>query len=143
MVWSSGKHFASSLSRMLNSNIGLPPWIIVLLVPFYCTPWWADSCVKQSVFFCGQVWIPLPAQYSPTRVQIVHFLGELLDDRNHLPRVYLYSQTPLFRIRLIRSPHYFEGRLNSLGFTLSLYASPVISKPRYFELFSISLGTSK
>ena len=54
-----------------------------------------------------------------------------------------YSRTPLFRTRLIRSPRYFEGRSNSLGFTLLLYASPVISKPRYFELFPISLGTSK
>ena len=46
-----------------------------------------------------------------------------------------YSRTPLFRTRLIRSPRYFEGRSNSLGFTLPLYASPVISKPRYFKLF--------
>ena len=59
-----------------------------------------------------------------------------IDDRD-------YRRTPLFRTRLIRSPHYFEGRSNSLGFTLPLYASPVISKPRYFKLFSISLGTSK
>ena len=41
------------------------------------------------------------------------------------------------------SPRYFEGRSNALGFTLPLYASPVISKPHYFELFFISLGTSK
>ena len=54
-----------------------------------------------------------------------------------------YSRTSLFRTRLIRSPRYFEGRSNALGFTLPLYASPVISKPRYFELFFISLGTSK
>ena len=46
-----------------------------------------------------------------------------------------YSRTSLFRTRLIRSPLYFEGRSNALGFTLPLYASPVISKPRYFELF--------
>ena len=58
MVWSSGKHFASCLSRMLNSNIGLPPWVIVLLVPFYCTPWWADSCVKQSVFDVAKCGFP-------------------------------------------------------------------------------------
>ena len=38
---------------------------------------------------------------------------------------------------------YFEGRSNALGFTPPLYASPVISKPRHFELFFISLGTSK
>ena len=44
--------------------------------------------------------------------------------------VLLYSRTPQFRTRLIRSPRYFEGRSNSLGFTLPLYASPVISKPR-------------
>ena len=49
----------------------------------------------------------------------------------------------LFRTRLIRSPHYFEGRSNALGFTLPFYASPVISKPRYFELVFISLWTSK
>ena len=54
-----------------------------------------------------------------------------------------YGRTSLFRTRLIRSPRYFEGRSNALGFTLPLYASPVISKPRYFELFFISLGTSK
>ena len=46
-----------------------------------------------------------------------------------------YSGTPLFRTRLIRSPRYFEGRSNALGFTLPLYVSPVISKPHYFELF--------
>ena len=56
---------------------------------------------------------------------------------------YKYSRTSLFRTRLIRSPRYFEGTSNALGFTLPLYASPVISKPRYFELFFISLGTSK
>ena len=55
----------------------------------------------------------------------------------------IYSRTSLFRTRLIRSPRYFEGRSNALGFTLPLYASPVISRPRYFELFFISLGTSK
>ena len=49
-----------------------------------------------------------------------------------------YSRTPPFRTRLTQSPRYFEGRSNALGFTLPLYASPVISKPRYFELFSIS-----
>ena len=54
----------------------------------------------------------------------------------------MYSRTSLFRTRLIRSPRYFEGRSNALGFTLPLYSSPVISKPRYFELFFISLGTS-
>ena len=54
-----------------------------------------------------------------------------------------YSRTSLFRTRLIRSSRYFEGRSNALGFTFPLYASPVISKPRYFELFFISLGTSK
>ena len=54
-----------------------------------------------------------------------------------------YSRTSLFRTRLIRSPRYFEGRSNALGFTVPLYASLVISKPRYFELFFISLGTSK
>ena len=54
-----------------------------------------------------------------------------------------YSRTSLFRTRLIRSPRYFERRSNALGFTIPLYASPVISKPRYFELFFISLGTSK
>ena len=32
-------------------------------------------------------------------------------------------------------PRYFEGRSNALGFTLPLHASPVISKPCYFELF--------
>ena len=57
--------------------------------------------------------------------------------------VMLYSRTPLFWTRLIRSPRYFERRSNSLGFTLPLYAFPVISKPRYFDLFFISLGTSK
>ena len=49
--------------------------------------------------------------------------------------VFQYSRTSLFRTRIIRSPRYFEGRSNALGFTLPLYASPVISKPRYFELF--------
>ena len=47
----------------------------------------------------------------------------------------IYSRTSLFRTRLIQSPRYFEGRSNALGFTLPLYASLVILKPRYFELF--------
>ena len=51
------------------------------------------------------------------------------------PGLSKYSRTSLFRTRLIRSPRYFEGRSNALGFTLPLYASPVISKPPYFELF--------
>ena len=50
-------------------------------------------------------------------------------------QIWLYSRTSLFRTRLIRSPRYFEGRSNALGFTLPFYASPVISKLRYFELF--------
>ena len=53
----------------------------------------------------------------------------------HNVSFWIYSRTSLFRTRLIRSPRYFEGRSNALGFTLLLYASPVISKPRYFELF--------
>ena len=51
------------------------------------------------------------------------------------PEVWLYRRTSVFRTRLIRSPHYFERRSNALGFALPLYASPVISKPCYFELF--------
>ena len=54
-----------------------------------------------------------------------------------------HSRTWPFQTRLIRSPRYFEGRSNAVGFTLPVYSSPVISKPRYFELFSISLGSSK
>ena len=39
-----------------------------------------------------------------------------------------YSRTSLFRTRLIRSPRYFEGRSNALGFTLPrLFRSPAIS----------------
>ena len=58
-------------------------------------------------------------------------------------KIWKYSRTLLFRTRLIRNPRYFEGGSNALGFTLPLYTSPAISKPRYFELFFISLGTSK
>ena len=54
------------------------------------------------------------------------------------PKQGIYSRTSLFRTRLIRSPRYFEGRSNALGFTLPLYTSPVIS-----NFFSISLGTLK
>ena len=50
-------------------------------------------------------------------------------------QTYIYSWTSLFRTRLIRSPHYFEARSKALGFTLPLYTSLVILKPRYFELF--------
>ena len=39
-----------------------------------------------------------------------------------------YSRTSLFRTRLIRSPRFFEGRLNSLGFT------PMFSVI-YYQLF--------
>ena len=49
-------------------------------------------------------------------------------------------RTLLFRTRLIRSPRYFEGRSNALGFTLPLYASPVISKPAISNFFSFPLG---
>ena len=57
-----------------------------------------------------------------------------------------YSRTPLFRTRLIRSPHYFEGRSNSLGFTLmfsviyyQLFRTRLFRIPRYFELIVLSL----
>ena len=55
---------------------------------------------------------------------------------------YIQSNSAISNSVNSNSP-YFEGRSYSLGFTLPLYASPVILKPRYFELFSISLGTSK
>ena len=51
-----------------------------------------------------------------------------------------HSRTPLFRTRLIRSPLYFEGRSNSLGFTLmfsviyyQLFWTRLFQIPRYFE----------
>ena len=56
-----------------------------------------------------------------------------------------YSRTPLFRTRLIRSPCYFEGRSNSLGFTLmfsviyyQLFRTRLFRIPRYFELIVLS-----
>ena len=61
-------------------------------------------------------------------------------------RFYYYSRTPLFRTRLIRSPRYFEGRLNSLGFTLmfsviyyQLFRTRLFRILRYFELIVLSL----
>ena len=58
-----------------------------------------------------------------------------------------YSRTPLFQTRLIRSPHYFEGRSNSLGFTpmfsviyYQLFRTRLIRIPRFFEGRSNSLG---
>ena len=57
-----------------------------------------------------------------------------------------YSRTPLFRTRLIRSPRYFEGRSNSLGFTLmfsviyyQLFRTRLFRIPCYFELIVLSL----
>ena len=57
-----------------------------------------------------------------------------------------YSRTPLFRTRLIRSSRYFEGRSNSLGFTLmfsviyyQLFRTRLFRIPRYFELIVLSL----
>ena len=57
-----------------------------------------------------------------------------------------YSRTLLFRTRLIRSPRYFEGRSNSLGFTLTfsviyyqLFRTRLFQIPRYFELIVLSL----
>ena len=57
----------------------------------------------------------------------------------------IYSRTPLFRARLIRSPRYFEGRSNSLGFTLmfsaiyyQLFRTRLFRIPRYFELIVLS-----
>ena len=59
---------------------------------------------------------------------------------------YKYSRTPLFRTRLIRSPRYFEGRSNSLGFALmfsviyyQLFRTRLFRIPRYFELIVLSL----
>ena len=58
----------------------------------------------------------------------------------------VYSRTPLFRTRLIRSPRYFEGRSNSLGFTLmfsviyyQLFRTRLFRIPHYFELIVLSL----
>ena len=58
-----------------------------------------------------------------------------------------YSRTPLFRTRLIRIPRYFEGRLNSLRFTLMfsviyyhLFRTRLFRIPRYFEGRLNSLG---
>ena len=60
-----------------------------------------------------------------------------------------YSRTPLFRTRLIRSPLYFEGRSNSLGFTLMFsviyyqqFRTRLFRIPRYFELILLSLHFS-
>jgi len=57
-----------------------------------------------------------------------------------------YSQTPLFRTRLIWSPLYFEGGLNFLGFTLmvsviyfQLFRTRLFRIPCYFELIVLSL----
>ena len=64
----------------------------------------------------------------------------------HVLIVKKYSRTPLFRTRLIRSPRYFEGRSNSLGFTLmfsviyyQLFRTRLFRIPRYFELIVLSL----
>ena len=61
-------------------------------------------------------------------------------------RLIIYSRTRLFRTRLIRSPRYFEGRSNSLGFTLmfsviyyQLFRTRLFRIPRYFELIVLSL----
>ena len=61
-------------------------------------------------------------------------------------QVLKYSRTPLFRTQLIRSPRYFEGRSNSLGFTLmfsviyyQLFRTQLFRIPRYFELIILSL----
>ena len=60
-----------------------------------------------------------------------------------------YSRTPLFRTWLIRSPRYFdyfEGRSNSLAFTLmfsviyyQLFRTRLFRIPCYFELIVLSL----
>ena len=51
------------------------------------------------------------------------------------------SRSSLFRTRFIRSPRYFEGRSNSLGFTLmfSVIYYQLFRIPRYFELIGLSL----
>ena len=66
--------------------------------------------------------------------------------RNLMEDGIYYSRTPLFRTRLIRSPRYFEGRSNSLGFTLmfsviyyQLFRTRLFRIPRYFELIVLSL----
>ena len=66
--------------------------------------------------------------------------------RNRVDAKSGYSRTPLFRTRLIRSPCYFEGRSNSLGFTLmfsviyyQLFRTRLFRIPRYFELIVLSL----
>ena len=56
------------------------------------------------------------------------------------------QSNPLFQTRLIRSPRYFEGRSNSLGFALmfsviyyQLFRTRLFRIPRYFELIVLSL----
>ena len=63
-----------------------------------------------------------------------------------ITRVITYSRTPLFWTRLIRSPRYFKGRSNCLGFTLmfsviyyQLFRTRLFRIPRYFELIVLSL----
>ena len=51
-----------------------------------------------------------------------------------------YSRTSLFRTRLIRSPCYFDGRSNALGFTLPLYASPLFRSAAISNFFPFPLG---
>ena len=68
--------------------------------------------------------------------------------------MWIYSRTPLFRTRLIRSPRFFEQRSNFLGFTFMFsviyyqlfripryferivrsFPTPSVNQPRYFEL---------
>ena len=81
---------------------------------------------------------PVPLYFSS--LSLLHTALHYLNAWNRL------SRTSLFRTRLIRSPRYFEGRSNSLGFTLmfsviyyQLFRTRLFRIPRYFELIVLSL----
>ena len=52
----------------------------------------------------------------------------------------IYSRTSLFRTRLIRSPRYFEGRSNALGFTLPFTLPRLFRSRAISNFFSFPLG---
>ena len=52
----------------------------------------------------------------------------------------IYSRTSLFRTRLIRSPRYFEGGSNALGFTLPFTLPRLFRSPAISNFFSFPQG---
>ena len=100
---------------------------------------------NQGIDACRYFLDTRPNKHIPTET-LCDLLRMILTMNNFIFNQQHYSRTPLFRTRLIRSPCYFEGRSNSLGFTFmfsviyyQLFRTRLFRIPLYFELIVLSL----